>query len=104
MDNIVLDYKLAWVDSQNNAILHSKMFETLEQAIAESINHQNFFVFKLISKQDGDYNWDVLPYGNYTLLQIGLTSKDFFEKYWKWMFLGLGTFIAFKMAFSPKMQ
>jgi len=76
MDGTVLDYKLAWVDESDKKILHSKMFETLEAAINESVNHKDFFIFNLTSNENGAYSWVLLPYGMSTWYQAGLTLRD----------------------------
>jgi hypothetical protein len=81
MEGTVEDYKLAWVDESNKDILHSKMFTTLEEAVSESIKHKDFFIFKLKSMEDGQYSWDLLPYGISGYYKLGLNVKENLGKY-----------------------
>jgi hypothetical protein len=76
MEGTVEDYKLAWVDEANKDILHSKMFTTLEEAVSESMKHKDYFIFKLKSMEDGQYSWDLLPYGISGYYKLGLHLKE----------------------------
>ena len=88
-----MDYKLAWVDEDNKKVLHSKMFETLEAAINESANHKDFFIFKLNTMDNGEYSWDLLPYGMSTWYQIGLSAKEYLPI----IIIGIGSLIALSL-------
>ena len=99
MEGKVLDYKLAWVDEVNSSILYSKMFETKELAIKESESKKDFMVFSLQKMEDGSYTWDLLPYGNYNSFKVGIWTKNFWGKYKGYAFIGIGAYIAYKLAF-----
>lgn len=97
MDGKVLKYKLAWVDETNNSVLHSKMFETKEEALLESKNKKDFMLFSLDKMDDGSYSWDLLPYGNYNSFVIGMAAKSFLTK-WKYpIMLGVGFIFIYKL-------
>jgi len=89
MEGKVLNYKLAWVDESNNSVLHSKMYETKEEALFESKDKKDFMLFSLQKMEDGSYTWDLLPYGNYENFIIGMSAKNFIGKYKHLIFLGL---------------
>ena len=100
MEGKVLNYKLALLDESNNSILHSKMFETKEEAIKESDDKKDFMLFSLGKMEEGSYTWDLLPYGNYNSFKVGIWTKNFWGKYKGFIFIGIGTYIAYKLAFS----
>lgn len=100
MEGKVLNYKLAWVDEGNTSILHSKMFETKEEAIKESEGKKDFMLFSLEKMEDGSYTWNLLPYGNYNSFKVGMWTKNFWGKYKGFVFIGIGAYVAYKIAFS----
>jgi hypothetical protein len=57
--------------------LYSKMFDQLPDAIKFLAGKQNALIFNL--QQDwgnGNYSWEVLPYGDYRSYKIGLFIKN----------------------------
>lgn len=97
MEGVVLNYKLAWVDEKDNSILHSKMFETLEESILESKGKKEFMLFSLKKMEDGSYTWDLLPYGNYNSFVAGMSIKKFFNENKAIILSALGIVILIKL-------
>jgi hypothetical protein len=101
MEGKVLNFKLAWVDDSNSSVLHSKMFETKEEAIKESEGKKDFMIFSLEKMDDGSYTWNLLPYGNYNSFKAGIYAKNFWQKYKGYIFTALGAYVAYKIASAP---
>lgn len=97
MEGKVLKYKLAWVDESNTSVLHSKMYETKEEALLDSQSKKDFMLFSLDKMDDGSYTWDLLPYGNYNSFIAGMSAKSFLVK-WKYpILLGIGLIMIYKI-------
>jgi hypothetical protein len=101
MEGKVMNFKLAWVDDKNSSVLHSKMFETKEEAIKESQDKKDFMLFSLEKMEDGSYTWNLLPYGTYYSFKVGIGIKNFWLKYQGYIFTALGAYVAYKIVFAP---
>lgn len=55
--------KLTWVDKNDNKILHSQMFDSVEEALKNSYEKRHWLIFKLKQSASDTYNWELLPYG-----------------------------------------
>lgn len=102
MEGKVLNYKLAWVDESNSSILHSKMFETKEEAIKESETKKDFMLFSLKEMDGTNYSWDLLPYGNFNSFKTGMWTKTAWEKYQGYIFVLIGAYVAYLIAFKKE--
>ena len=75
--------KLTWIDPMDNSVLHSRMYNSeaeakgaVEQAKARGGNRKNWMMFEL-SKTDGNqYEWKLLPQGNYKKYLRGMKLDD----------------------------
>lgn len=80
--------KLTWIDGSDNTILHSKLFATDDELSNEedamnegyefSTERTHWLIFKLISANGDNYNWKLLPYGDFKTYQRGISVVDFF--------------------------
>jgi hypothetical protein len=68
--------KLTWIDSNNNRVLHSNMFNSIEDALKETTGKKNWLIFKLKEVKNNNYSWDLLPYGAYKSYQFGMSFID----------------------------
>lgn len=55
--------KLTWVDKNDKNILHSQMFDNVEEALKNTYEKRNWLIFKLIQSAGDGYQWELLPYG-----------------------------------------
>ena len=101
MEGKVLNFKLAWVDDNNSSVLHSKMFETKEEAIKESEDKKDFMIFSLEKMDSGSYTWNLLPYGNYNAFKAGVYAKNFWQSYKGYIFTAFGAYLAFRIISAP---
>lgn len=80
--------KLTWIDAKDNTILRSKLFATDDELSNEedaskegykfATQCSHWLIFKLISADGDNYNWQLLPYGDYKTYQRGIGIVDFF--------------------------
>lgn len=68
--------KLTWIDSNDRKILHSKMFNNIEDALKETQDKKNWLIFKLKSVNGDNYSWDLLPYGTSKKYQLAMAISD----------------------------
>jgi hypothetical protein len=71
--------KFTWIDTNTYEILHSKMFDGIEDALsyAESNNFKNdYLLFKLLQSDGNKYAWQLLPYGRHRQYVSGMRVKD----------------------------
>lgn len=68
--------KLTWINPKDYSILESTMYNTLEEAVANSKDKNNFLIFELISSEGEKYSWKLLPYGKYKAFLMELKYRD----------------------------
>lgn len=71
--------KLTWIDPNDYKTLHSQMFNSVEEALAnlpkESLGN-NWLIFKLTETDGNSYLWEVLPYGKHKGYVNGMRLRD----------------------------
>ena len=71
--------KLTWLDDKDNGILHSQMFSNVDEALnAASATKKNWLIMKSIKSNNGEYTWELMPYGNYKKYKRGMFVSDSF--------------------------
>lgn len=68
--------KLTWVDKNDYKILHSQMFDSVEEALKNTYEKRNWLIFKLVQSSGDGYNWELLPYGNSKSYRRGMFISD----------------------------
>lgn len=71
--------KLTWINPSDYKILHSTMFNSVEDALRslpEGIDPQNFLLFKLVKTDGNYYEWQLLDYGRSKEYVSGMKFKD----------------------------
>jgi hypothetical protein len=66
------NYKIAYI-KENDTVLYSKMFDTIDQAM--NFGHSlktRWLIMKRIGQDGEDYAWKILPYGASSAYRIGL--------------------------------
>ena len=68
--------KLTWVDKNDNKILHSQMYDNIEEALKNTYEKKNWLIFKLRQSSGDGYDWDLLPYGQSKSYTRGMYVSD----------------------------
>jgi hypothetical protein len=68
--------KLTWIDPSDYTLLSSAMYETVEDALKETVNKKNWLIFRLKSVEGDNYTWEVLPYGVREKYVMGMKFYD----------------------------
>jgi hypothetical protein len=71
--------KLTWIKPDDYTILHSKMFDSLDEAlknVPEDIKKEDFMVMQLIKTDGTAYDWKLLPYGQHDKFIRGMSFVD----------------------------
>jgi hypothetical protein len=70
--------KLTWIDPDNYKILSGRMFNSIEEALQNipKSKGNNWLLFKLISTDGNEYNWELLPYGKHKGYERGMKFRD----------------------------
>jgi hypothetical protein len=68
--------KLTWIDNNDYGILHSKMFDSVEEALKNTYEKKNWLIFKLKQSYDNSYVWELLPYGQSKSYKSGMYISD----------------------------
>ena len=68
--------KLTWIDPNDYSILDSGMYNSVEEALADSKGKKNFMVFQLKERKGDTYSWQLLPYGKYNEYVGGMKLRD----------------------------
>lgn len=71
--------KFTWIDPETYHVLHSRMFNSVDEALnyAQSKNFGNdFLLFELLESDGNKYAWKLLPYGRERQYVSGMKIKD----------------------------
>lgn len=70
--------KLTWVDPSNYGLLHSKMFEDIDEAIsfAKEAGLKNWLIFKLRHSESDEYVWDLMDSGDSKSYTMGMKISN----------------------------
>jgi len=68
--------KLTWVDKNDNSILHSQMYDSIEEALKNTYDKKNWLIFKLKQSSNNAYDWELLPYGKNKSYLRGMYISD----------------------------
>jgi hypothetical protein len=88
--------KLTWIDPKNFAILSSKMYETLDEALKNTQGKKDWLIFRLVESDGNSYKWELLPYGDSKSYLNSMKAFDFVEKNGLYILLGLGVILLIK--------
>jgi len=96
--------KLTWVDPIDYTILNSRMFNSVDEAIANKGDLGDNWLIMQLEKTDGNqYEWKLLPYGQYKSYINGMRVSDNpFLKFGSIALMGLGVVFLFKLATIKK--
>lgn len=86
--------KLTWIKPSDYTILNSKMFDSVEDALISAKDMKlgtDFLIMKLKETDGNQYQWVVLPYGDYKPYVTGMKISDSpIIKYGSLALMGLG--------------
>jgi hypothetical protein len=70
--------KLTWADPNDSGVLHSKMFESPDEAIkfVKEAGLRNWLLFKLRHTESDEYVWDMLDNGKSRAYALSLKIND----------------------------
>jgi len=71
--------KLTWINPSDYKILHSTMFDSVEEALRslpKGIDPQDFLIFKLVKTDGNYYEWQLLDYGRSKEYESGMKFRD----------------------------
>ena len=68
--------KLTWINPADYTVLDSSMYNSVDEALANSKKKNNFMLFQLTERTGDNYKWKLLPYGSYKDFVRGMKLRD----------------------------
>lgn len=78
---VVEPYKLTWLNPLKPYVVNSKMFSSQVDIIYyindNNIKSYSYMVMEMVSHDNGQYVWKVLPYGDYKSYKYGMIVSEY---------------------------